>query len=317
MSLDEARRVMKAEAEAIGELAAGLGESFLRAVGLIVECAGRSGRVVVTGMGKAGIVGQRFAATLSSTGTPAFSLHPAEAVHGDLGMLQQSDLLVILSKSGETREIVDLLRWVKQFKVKILGLTASSQSVLGQDSDHVVELGRIEEVDPELPVPSSSATAMSALCDALAFCVLKRRGFTSGEYLERHPGGMGWRMKHAVREVMRTGERCPLATADVPIGQVIGLISQARCGAACVVDDERRLLGIFTDGDFRRAYAKDMEVGSHPVGEHMTSPCASVSQAAKIEEAQGLMHTKRINALPVVDAERRVVGLLDIQDVVS
>jgi len=319
MSLDEAKRVLRAEAEAISALAGRLDERFERSVELLVECAERKGRIVVTGMGKAGIAGQRFAATLSSTGTPAFSLHPAEASHGDLGMLLPDDLLVVLSNSGETKEVIHLIPLVRRMGVKILSVTASEKSPLGEGSDLVLELGQIAEVDPERPVPSSSSAAMSALCDALAFSVLKRRGFTPKEYVERHPGGLGWRKSHTVRQVMRAAEagRCPTVAADEPIGGVIGMISQARCGAACVVDGDRRLLGIFTDGDFRRAYAKNMEIGSRPVGEHMTAPCTSISQEKKIDEAQALMHGKRINALPVVDSEERVVGILDIQDIVG
>jgi arabinose-5-phosphate isomerase len=158
---------------------------------------------------------------------------------------------------------------------------------------------------------------MAALGDALALCAMRRRGITPEEYFKRHPGGLGWRHSSSVAQVMRTGARCAQAAPETPVAQVLALISEARCGAACIVDDARRLLGVFTDGDFRRGYAKDMEIGSRPVGECMTHPCLSISSAAKIDEAQGLMHARRVNALPVVDADGRVVGLLDIQDVVG
>ncbi|MBN1808775.1 MAG: KpsF/GutQ family sugar-phosphate isomerase [Planctomycetes bacterium] len=323
--------VLRLEASAVEGLTKRLGEEFLRAVSMVLGCCGR---VVVSGVGKAGIIAQKIAATFASTGTPALFLHPTEALHGDLGMVVAGDVALLLSNSGQTAEIMDLLPHLRKVGASIMAVTGNPHGPLMQDgaADVVLDIGAISEACPLGLAPSCSTTAMLALGDALALTVQRCRGFTGEDYVRFHPAGALGRRLLKVSEVMRTGERLPLAAERTPVGEVISAISRARAGSAPVVDEDGKLLGIFTDGDFRRMWTENaagMPGGSDaaagrlgrimllPVGEVMTSPCLSIEEDRLAAEAMRVLGEKRINELPVVNRSMQVTGIIDVQDLVG
>lgn len=318
VDLAYAIQVVDAEARAVASLKHLIGREFQTAAEwiLAMDFAGR-GRVVASGIGKAGIVAQKVCATLASTGTPALFMHPVEALHGDLGMLTTHDLLLVFSNSGESEELARLLPAVKKIGARTLAITGRPGSTLGRAVDLVLDIGRHDEPCPLRLAPSASTTAMLAYGDALALCVLKARGFTVEDYAKLHPGGSLGRKLMRARDLMRTGERLALARPDLPVGQVLELMSRSRGGAVVITDKRGKLLGIFTDGDFRRLMVHDPARFKDTVAPHMTSPCKYIQDRTLVAEAQELMAQKRINALPVVDARMKVVGLLDIQDLVG
>ncbi|GMV79579.1 MAG: putative phosphosugar isomerase [Planctomycetota bacterium] len=318
IDLNFAKQVLRAEAKAVANLTKHVGPAFLKAAELILKRgANGNGRVVGTGMGKAGLMAQKFCATLASTGTPALFMHPAEAVHGDLGMVTGQDVLIVFSNSGESEEVLRLLPSVKKAGAAVISVTGRPNSALARAANIVLEIGRIEEPCPLRLAPSASTTAMLALADALALCVLKARKFTLEDYARLHPGGALGRKLMQSQDLMRKGERLVLIRETTPVGEALDRMTKARCGAAVVIDARRRLRGIFTDGDFRRLMLSDPAQFRARVGAHMTSPCRSIGAETLVAEAQELMGAKRINVLPVLDRRGRVVGLLDIQDLVS
>ena len=314
VDLDYAREVIRREAGAVASLEPRIGGGFQEAAARILSLSS-SGRLVVTGMGKAGLIGQKVAATFASTGTPALFMHPAEAVHGDLGMVTAQDVVLAVSNSGETEELLRLLPTLKHIRCQLIALTASSDSALGRQADVVLEIGCIEEPCPLRMAPSASTMAMLAMGDALALAVLKARGFTQEDYAKLHPAGALGRKLLKAEEAMRKDERMVKVGPDVTVAQALALMARPpRNGAAVIVDGAGRLRGVFTHGDFARLVLKSAEQIHDPVGAHMTSPCKFVRGRALVEEAQRLMHECRINALPVVDDDMLVLGLLDIQD---
>lgn len=314
--IESGREIIRVEARAVEGLLAGIGERFAAAVELIRGCAGR---VVVTGMGKAGIIGRKIAGTLASTGTPAIYLHAADAFHGDLGMVQDGDVVLALSNSGETEEVLRLIQPLRTIGAMILAMTAERDSTLGKHADAVLELGRIAEAGPLGIAPSASTTAMLALGDALALTLQKAREFTPQEYVRFHPGGSLGRSLLCVEDIMRTDDRCPTARIDETLGEVIQRMTRAGAGCSSVVDEDGSLLGVITDGDFRRQFAGSAGVGALDLaaGEVMTAPCTSILHTALVAEAMGVLRDHRINALPVVDRYGCVTGLLDVQDIVG
>ena len=314
--LEYARTVIQCEARAVASLKKRLGDDFLKGVELIRKLA-VPGRVVVTGMGKAGLMGQKIAATFASTGTPALFMHPAEAVHGDLGMVTAQDLVLAVSNSGETEELLRLLPTLKHIRCRILAITSSADSSLGRAADVVLAIGKIEEPCPFRLAPSASTTTMLALGDALALTVLKARGFTQEDYARLHPAGELGRKLMKVVDAMRSGGRMVKVTGEVTVVQALALMAKPpRNGAAVIVDGQERLAGVFTHGDFGRLVLKNPQMINDPIRLHMTSPCKYLHCNALVMNAQELMHEKHINALPVVDDGLRVLGLLDIQDLV-
>jgi arabinose-5-phosphate isomerase len=315
IDLEYARQVFAREADAIRGVAERVGPGFAAAAAAILEC---RGRIVVTGMGKAGIIGQKIAATLSSTGTPALFMHPAEAVHGDLGVVQAEDLVLALSNSGETDEVLCLLPAVRRIGARVIAITASAGNSLGKLSDMVVELGDVREACPLGLAPSASTAAMLAAGDALALSVQKARGFTAEQYALYHPAGELGRKLLRVDELMRTGAANPTCPPETSILDVLSAISAARAGAMCVVDGGGRLLGIFTDGDFRRRYARDkFDAARTPVKDHMTARPVSIGPERLVHEAMAMMRSKKIDELPVVDPDGKLVGMLDVQDLLG
>jgi len=314
-SLELARQVLRAEGDAVRALADRLDAAFDRAVEAI---AAGTGHVVVCGIGKAGLVGRKIAATFSSTGTPALFLHPGEAYHGDLGCIRRGDVVLILSNSGETDEINRLLPSIGQLGATRIAVTRSPASTLARACDLTLALGEIPEADPLGLAPSTSTTAMLALGDALAFCVHRRRGFTPEQYAFFHPGGDLGRRFVRVREAMRTGDRNPVVREDASIQEALLAITRARAGAVSVVGADGRLAGFFTDGDLRRLLQAGGERRlSEPIRNAMTSRPTTVQADAFAAEAAALLRSRKIDELPVVDADGRPVGMLDVQDLLD
>lgn len=314
MSREKGREILKLEAAAVLSLAERLGPEFESAIDSIVS--GR-GHLVVTGMGKAGLVGQKISATFASTGTPSIFLHPAEAYHGDLGRVLAADVVLAISNSGETEEVARLLPAIRRIGAKVIAITASRSSTLGRNSDIVIELGRIEEACPLKLAPSATTTAILALGDALALCVLEARGFDQEQFSFYHPGGDLGRKLLKVSDVMRTGERNPIVREETPVTEAIATITRARAGAVTIVDASGKLTGIFTDGDLRRTMSRDPKLLLSHIGEVMTRKPRTISPDRLASEALKLLHEKKIDELPVVNGAGEPVGMLDVQDLID
>ncbi len=312
-----AREVLRVEAGALERVRERLTGTIVRAAELLLRC---SGSVIVTGMGKAGLVGQKLASTLASTGTRAFPLHPAEAVHGDLGRIRAGDVVLALSQSGETEEIVRLLPAIRRIGACLISITERATSALGQASDLCIELGRIEEACPLGLAPSASTTVLMAVGDALALLVSRRREFTAQDFAFYHPAGSLGRKLARVEEIMRQGRQIRTARVDETVRAVF--VSQAgprrRSGAVLVIDEHETLLGIFTDSDLARLFERRREEElDRPIGEVMTADPYSIPIGARVSEAVEIMKTFKISELPVVDANRRLVGLIDVTDLIG
>lgn len=315
--LRRAHEIIEQEALAVRQVARGLGEDFLRVVEMTLAL---PGRVVTAGMGKAGIVATKVSATFASTGTPSIFLHPAEAIHGDLGRVVKGDLLMAFSKSGETEEVLRLLPHVKAIAVPLVAVTQSRDSTLGRHSDVVLELGRIEEAGPYALAPSASTTAMLALGDALALVIQEGRSFGPEEFARFHPGGDLGRRLLRVGEMMRTGPRNPQVRSGCTVLEAIEVMTRTpgRPGATSVVDQAGRLVGFFTDGDLRRLIEKGL---SNPrerrIDEVMTRNPRTISTETFALEALALLHQHAVDQLPVIDESGALVGLLDVQDLLD
>src|ERR1700716_1426243 len=313
--VDYAREVIRAEADAVAQLGARLNGAFARAVEMVLAC---PGRVVVTGMGKPGFIAQKISATFASTGTPSLFLHPAEALHGDLGRLVPGDLVVALSNSGETEEILRLLPALKRLGAPIIAVTGGQKSSLAAAADVVLEIGPVPEACPLGLAPTTSTVALLALGDALAMTVLHRRGFSPEQFAELHPAGALGRQLLRVREVMRTGAANPTVTEDTSLRETAAVMSTVgRPGAASVVDDSGKLVGIFTDGDLRRLVQQDDVDFTRSVSAVMGRNPRTVSPDALAVTAAEILREGQIDQLPVVESEGRPVGLLDGQDILS
>jgi arabinose-5-phosphate isomerase len=315
--LREAREIIDDEARALLRVSAGLDKEFCCAVDLLAQCAGC---VVVTGMGKAGLIGRKIAATLSSTGTRAHFLHPAEAVHGDLGCLATDDVLVVLSNSGETDEVCRILPSVTRFGIPIVAITASRGSTVGRAARATIELGRLREAGPHSLAPTTTTTAMLAVGDALALVIGRRKGFTPQQFALYHNGGSLGAMLKSVGEVMRTGGQLRVAVETKSIRNVFAESSRPgrRTGAVILVDDEGRLSGLFTDSDLARMLERRQDgLLDRPIAESMTRHPLTVGPDALLSEAIEILSHNRISELPVVDVDGRPLGILDVTDVVG
>ena len=314
MNRDKAREILKIEAAAILSLVERMGPEFDAAVETIIAC---KGHLVVTGMGKAGLVGQKVSATFASTGTPSIFLHPAEAYHGDLGRVLAADVVLAISNSGETEEVIRLLPSIKQIGARIVAITAAKSSTLGRNADIVVELGRIEEACPLKLAPSATTTAILALGDALALCVLEARGFDKEQFSFYHPGGDLGRKLLKVSDVMRTGDRNPIVKKETSLTEAIATITKARAGAVTIVDAAGKLCGIFTDGDLRRKMSQDPNLLQSKIGGVMTANPRTITPDRLASEALKILHEKKIDELPVVNEKGEPVGMLDVQDLLD
>ena len=305
--------VLRTEAEAVSALQERLGDDFSRACDLILNC---KGRIVVTGMGKSGHIGNKIAATLASTGTPAFFMHSGEASHGDLGMITPQDLVIALSNSGETSEITLLLPLLKRLGIPLLALTGKPGSTLARSADIHLDVSVSKEACPLGLAPTSSTTATLAMGDALAVAVLQARGFTEHDFALSHPGGnLGRRLLLRVSDIMHTGDEIPLVNSDVTLKETLLEMTAKGLGMAGVVDAESgRLAGIYTDGDLRRTFDRMPNIETALVRDFMTSNCVTIEAERIASEALKLMHDKKINALMVVDDNQVVQGALNMHD---
>ncbi len=310
-TLDLARRVLRIEAEAVGALADRLDERFDAALALLIAC---GGRVIVTGMGKSGIIARKLAATLSSTGTPSYFIHPAEAVHGDLGAIQPSDVVVGISRSGETPEILRLLETIRRLDSRLIAMTGSPGSTLGEAADVTLDCGVRTEACPLNLVPTASTTAALALGDALAMALLVGKGFREEDFAHLHPGGqLGKRLLRAER-LMHTGTELPTVTPAAAAGDLIAAIGAGGFGMACVVDGDGRVAGIVTDGDLRRHLAGTSSLAGKTARDLLTPDPVTIGPATLAVEALNRMESRRITSLIVVDEERRPLGLVHLHD---
>lgn len=311
MSRRTGRRVLEIEAQAVAELSARLDERFDRAVEMLVACAGR---IVVTGMGKSGLIGQKIAATFSSTGRPANFMHPAEALHGDLGMLTEKDVLLALSNSGETAEVVRLLELVRRIGARIVALTGRDESTLARYADVHIDVGVRQEACNMDLVPTASTTALLAMGDALAVACYEKRGFSERDFARFHPAGHLGRRLQRVEPLMHTGDGLPQCSADTEIRRALERMDERGLGVICVTADDGRLAGVLTDGDLRRRMLREREPLKGTVDDAMTSNPRTIGPDALAVDALKLMEGKKITALPVVDEGGLLVGLIHIHD---
>jgi arabinose-5-phosphate isomerase len=315
--IERARAIVECEAKAVLQVAERLGPTFLQALDRILAL---RGRVVTAGMGKAGFIAQKVSATLASTGTPSIFLHPAEAIHGDLGRVDAGDLLLAFSKSGETQELLVMLPHVRNVGVPIVAITQEAKSTLGRHADLVLELGRIDEAGPHGLAPSASTTAMLALGDALALMVQEGRRFGPEDFARFHPGGALGRRLMKVRELMRVGDRNPVVRAGATVMQTIEVMTRTpgRPGAASIVDEAGRLVGFFTDGDLRRLIEQGLaDPRQRRIDDAMTRSPRAIDPDTFALEALALLHQRAIDQMPVVDGDGRLLGLLDVQDLLD
>ncbi len=315
MPVNVARRVLKIERDALSRLIGRIDHTFEKACDLILRS---KGRVVVTGMGKPGFIAQKISATLSSTGTPSLFLHPAEALHGDLGCVMKEDVVLAFSNSGETEEIVKLLPLVKKIGAKLIAFTGNPRSPLAKYSDVVLNVGVKKEACPMNLAPTASTTAMLAVGDALAVALLEKKGFRSEDFAFYHPGGkLGKKLLLKVSDIMRSGRSNPVVPETMKIRAVLVHITKARAGSATVVDARGRLKGIFTDGDLRRHLEGGKDVLESRVGSVMTKTPTTIRDNKLAAEALEILRTRKIDEVPVVDEKNRPVGLLDVQDLLK
>jgi arabinose-5-phosphate isomerase len=308
-----AERVLRLEADAILGLIPKLDEGFERAVELIRGCAGR---VIVTGMGKSGLIGRKIAATLASTGTPAYFLHPAEGVHGDLGMVARGDVVVVLSNSGETDEVLAILPLLKRLGVPIVLLTGNPGSALARQCEVVLDVGVPEEACPMNLAPTSSTTAALAAGDALALALLELRGLRPEDYAALHPrGSLGWRSLFKVADLMLTGDAIPIVPDTMPLRGVMVEMTQKKKGMTTVVDGEGRLLGVITDGDLRRLHLRGGSIDDLMAGQVASREPKEIRSEDLAAKALEVMETWQITSLVILDQGRRPVGLIHLHDV--
>lgn len=311
-ALGLAREVLTLEADAVRQLAHTLDDAFTHAVELLLAC---EGRVVVSGIGKSGHIARKLAATLASTGTPAFFVHPAEASHGDLGMITAQDVFIALSNSGETDELLRIMPLVKRMGTRLIALTGRPASSLAQLADVHLPVVVSKEACPLNLAPTASTTAALALGDALAVAVLDARGFSAEDFARSHPGGaLGRRLLTYVSDVMRTGSDVPAVGLDASVADALFEITAKRLGMTAVVDAQRRVVGIFTDGDLRRIFSADGDFRQRPVSEVMTRAPRTIGAGRLATEALEIMERQRINQVLVTDTEGVLRGALNMHD---
>jgi arabinose-5-phosphate isomerase len=313
--LNWAEEVLDIEMKGIFNLKKSLNSSFVKAIEIFSSC---KGRIVVTGMGKAGIIGQKFSATLSSTGSSSFWLHAAEAVHGDLGRIKENDVVVVLSYSGETEEIKNLIPFVKKIGAKIVAITGNTASSLARYADTAISVKVDKEACPLGLAPTTSTTAMLAICDAIAVVLQKIKGFKEKDFAFFHPrGSLGRKLLLKVKDIMRKGKFNPVVDQDTLIKDVLLKITSSHAGAASVVNKEGKLVGIFTDGDLRRNLEKHPHLLKKKVKTVMTKDPVVVKDSDLASYALKVLEKKKIDEVPVVDKNGHPVGMLDVQDLIA
>ena len=310
-----AKQVLRTESKAILHLSKSIGIQFERALDLIERC---TDRVIVTGMGKPGLIGRKIAATLASTGTPSLFLHPAEAVHGDLGMVTKQDILLAISNSGETEEVTRLLSIIKKIGTKLIAMTGNSKSTLARYADVILNIGIDREACPWGLAPTASTAAALAMGDALAVCAAKRRGFREEDFAFYHPAGSLGKKLLRVSDLMRKGKAHPIVKPNMTVAKTLFTITSARAGSCSVVDQRGKLIGIFTDGDLRRHLKEQgTKILSYPIWKLATRRPSVIREDRLAAEALQRLRDKKIDELPVVDKHGKAVGLLDVQDLLK
>ncbi len=313
----DAQKVLQMEAEAILDLIPRVDEHFDAAVAMILEC---QGRVVMTGMGKSGIIAHKISATMASTGTPSFYLHPAEGIHGDLGMVTSNDVVIAMSNSGETGEVLNILPSLRRIGAKVIAMVGNVESTLAKNSDVVLDVGVKREACPLGLAPTSSTTAALAFGDALAMALMGQHHFTSKQFAVFHPGGsLGRKLLLTVGNIMHTGSENPIVHGTATVTEALFVITDKGLGAVSVVDENDIMIGLLTDGDIRRGLSKGMDFLKRPVTELMTKNPKFITKDKLAAQALHIMesHTpKPITVLPVLDEERHVIGLLHMTDLV-
>lgn len=310
--LEIARRTLEIEASAVTALAARLDGAFVSAVQMILDC---RGRVVVSGMGKSGHVGSKIAASLASTGSPAFFVHPAEASHGDLGMITGDDVVIALSNSGESAELVAIVPLIKRRGAKLIGMTGNPNSTLGREADLHLDASVATEACPHNLAPTASTTAALALGDALVVALLSARGFTAEDFARTHPGGsLGRRLLIHVRDLMHSGPALPVVPQTASLKEALLEMTRKGLGMTAVVEADGRLLGVFTDGDLRRCLDRGLDLHGSGIADLMTRNPITVAQDALAAEAVHLMEERKINGVLAVDGDGRLVGALNMHD---
>jgi arabinose-5-phosphate isomerase len=310
-----ARAVIETEAAAVSALLNRIDESFCQACAMMLEC---EGRIVVIGMGKSGHIGSKIAATMASTGTPAFFVHPAEASHGDLGMIKQSDVVLALSNSGETGEVNLILPVLKRLGAGLVAMTGKPESTLARHADVHLDISVEQEACPLGLAPTSSTTAALVMGDALAVSLLETRGFTRDDFARSHPAGqLGRRLLLHIRDIMHSGEDIPSVNQQSSISQAIVEMTHKRLGMTAVVDDEGKVIGVYTDGDLRRSLDSELDPHKTPVAEAMTHGGRHISPDALAMEAAQMMQAHSIQGLLVIDDDGQLVGALNFQDLLK
>ena len=311
-ALTLAREVLEIEAKAVSDLIKKLDASFTRAVETILNC---RGRVVVSGIGKSGHIARKIASTLASTGTPAYFVHPAEASHGDLGMVARDDVFIALSNSGESDELLAIVPLLKRQGAKLIAMTGNPQSALAREADVHLYAGAEKEACPLNLAPTASTTAALALGDALALALMQAKGFTRDEFAAAHPGGaLGRRLLTHVRDVMRTGDDAPRVAHTVTALEGMLEISRGRMGMTAVLDERGRIIGIFTDGDLRRSLEKGVDLRATPITGVMTRGPRTIGPGKLAAEAVEIMERFKVNQLVVVDEDQKLLGALNMHD---
>ena len=304
--------VLETESAAVEALKSRIDDDFVRACHYMLDC---EGRVVVIGMGKSGHIGSKIAATLASTGTPAFFVHPGEASHGDLGMITATDVVLALSNSGETGEIITILPIIKRLKVPLIAMTGNPESTLAREATASITVRVAKEACPLDLAPTASTTAALAMGDALAIALLESRGFTEEDFARSHPGGaLGRRLLLLIDDLMHTGNAMPVVQPDTPLSNALMEMTRKGLGMTAVVDSAGQLTGVFTDGDLRRAIDHKIDVHEASVSDVMTTDCKTIHPGMLAAEALQIMDSTKINALPVVNDNNELVGALNMHD---
>ncbi|MEN3941138.1 KpsF/GutQ family sugar-phosphate isomerase [Prosthecobacter sp. SYSU 5D2] len=310
-----ARRVIRLEIEELERLHQRIGTAFSEAIQMLQDCLAARGKLIVCGVGKSGNIGRKLAATLNSTGATTVCLDVGDALHGDLGVIDPGDLAILLSYSGETAELLGLLPHIKRLNLSTIAITGVCSSTLARHADCVLDVAVTKEACPLNLAPTASTTTMLVLCDALAMVLLEARGFQSSDFARLHPGGsLGRALLTRVSDVMRQGAQVALITPDTSVQEALQAMTRARSGAAIVQEPDGTLAGVFTHGDFVRAFQKDHAIAVHPVSQYMTPRPVSIQADKLAAEVLATLQTNRVDDIVVVDAEGRPVGLVDTQD---
>lgn len=309
------QEVISIEHQAVVDLNNRIGEDFVAACRYMLAC---KGRIVVTGMGKSGHIGGKIAATLASTGSPAFFVHPGEACHGDLGMMTRDDVIVALSNSGETSEVLTILPLIKRLATPLIAMTGKPNSTLALQASAHIDVGVKQEACPLGLAPTSSSTAALVMGDALAVTLLKARRFTTDEFAFSHPGGtLGKRLLLKVDDIMHSGANLPMVKESAFVSEALLEMTDKKLGMTAIIDDDNKIRGIFTDGDLRRMFETDNDIHTTPVSEVMIPDCLVIQTDALAAEAVQIMEQHKINALLVVDEQRNLIGALNMHDLIG